>query len=205
MVITFHGGECFKVVSGGTTAVFNPPAKGSRFTPARFGADVVFISLNHPDFNGAPQMVHAGKTPFVISGPGEYESGEMTARGVGVRSIYDGKERFNTVYQVALEGITLVFLGAFSAAADAKALESFNGADILFVPIGGGDVLDPAAASALGVRTEAHLVIPMHYNEGSLRAFLKEEGTDGAEAQEKLVVKKKDCAGREGDIVVLNA
>ncbi len=203
MVITYHGGECFKVVSGGTTLVFNPPAKGSRFAPARFGADVALVSLNHPDFNGIEQVTYADKTPFVISGPGEYEVGELTARGVGVRTLYDGEERFNTLYQVALEGITLVFLGAFSSAADAQVLEQFSGADILFTPIGGGDVLDSAASSALGVRTEARLVIPMHYDEQSLRAFLKEEGAEGAEPQEKLVVKKKDLAGREGDIVVL--
>jgi L-ascorbate metabolism protein UlaG (beta-lactamase superfamily) len=206
MVITYHGGECFKVSSGSTTLAFNPIAKGSKqFAPVKFGVDVVFTSLNHSDFNGIEQVTYGDKVPFVISGPGEYEIGEVTVRGFGVQTMYDGVERYNTIYHVALEGINIVFLGALSSGTiDAKILERFGDIDILFVPIGGGDVLEPASASALGVKLEAHLIIPMHYEKDTLAAFLKEEGVE-AHAQEKCTVKKKDLLEMEGDILVLKS
>ena len=126
MVITYHGGECFKVSSGMTTLACNPIAKGSKqFSPVKFGVDTAFVSMNHPDFNGIEQVAYGDKTPFVVSGPGEYEIGEVTARGFGVKTTYDGEERYNTIYQVMLEGVNIVFLGALSSSTiDAKILQS---------------------------------------------------------------------------------
>lgn len=205
MVITYHGGECFKVAFGDTTLAFNPPAKGSKLAaPVKFGADVVFVSLNHEDFNGVEQVAYGGREPFVVRGPGEYEVGEVTARGYGVPTTYDGEQRFTTIYQVMLEGINLVFLGPLGESTlDPKILGQLGDVDILFVPIGGGDVLDVPAASALGVKLEARAVIPMHHDVSSLTAFCKEEGVEQAAAEEKLTVKKKDLLAMEGAIVVL--
>lgn len=206
MVITYHGGQLFKVSFGDTTIAFNPIAKGSKLTPVKFGADVAFVTMNHPDFNGVEQMVYGERQPFVASGPGEYEVGEVTARGFGVKTMYDGEERFNTIYQVMLEGINMVFLGALGESTiDPKILEKFGDIDILFVPIGGGDVLDVPAASALGVKLEARLIIPMHYDKNALTAFLKEESSEGLAPEEKLTIKKKDLIDKEGVIVVLKA
>lgn len=204
MVITYHGGECFKVTFADTTLAFNPPAKGGKLAaPVKFGADVAFVSLNHPDFNGADQVTYGDREPFVVSGPGEYEVGEVTARGFGVKTKYDGEDCFNTIYQVRLEGINMVFLGALSdSAIDPKILEKFGDIDILFVPIGGGDVLDVPAAGALGVKLEARVVIPMHYDQNALGAFLKEVGSEVA-PEEKFTIKKKDLAEMEGAIMVL--
>ena len=206
MVITYQGGECFKVSFADTTLAFNPVAKGSKLSPVKFGADVAFVSLNHPDFNGVEQVTYGDRAPFVVSGPGEYEIGEVTARGFGVKTIYDGEERFNTIYQVTLEGINMVFLGALSdSAIDSKILEKFGDIDILFVPIGGGDVLDVPAASKLGVKLEARVIIPMHYDAKALDAFLKEEGSTAGKPEEKFTVKKKDLLEMEGAIIVLKA
>ncbi len=82
MVITHHGGQCFKVSFGDTTLAFDPISKQSKLGGAvKFGADVALISLRHPNFNGADQVAFGNKEPFVINGPGEYEVGDMTARG----------------------------------------------------------------------------------------------------------------------------
>lgn len=205
MIITYHGGQCFKASFGDTTIVFDPPAKGSQFPQSKFGADAVFISMRHADFNGREQMAYAGKEPFVADGPGEYEIGEVTARGFGVKTTYDGEERFNTIYQVQLEGINMVFLGALGTPElDPKILEAFDDIDILFVPIGGGDVLEVPQASKLSVKLEAHLTIPMHYDDKALKAFLKEESADDVKPIEKLTVKKKDLVAMEGEIAVLS-
>ena len=206
MIITYHGGECFKVSFGDTTIVFNPISKKSKLTSARFGADVSFVSLNHPDFNGTDEMSYGSKQTFVIDGPGEYEVGEVTARGYGVQTMYEGVARFNTIYQVNLEGIGMVFLGALgSEAIDPKILGELDDIDILFVPIGGGDVLDVPAATKLATKLEAKCIIPMHYDDAALKAFFKEEGIDPIKPVEKLTLKKKDLLEMEGEIVVLSA
>ncbi len=206
MVITHHGGQCFKVSFGDTTLAFNPISKKSKLEGARFGSDVVFVSLNHPDFNGVEEVTYGAKQPFVVDGPGEYEVGEVTVRGYGMETTYENVKRYNTIYRVRLEGINIVFLGALgSDNIDPKILGELDDIDILFVPIGGGDVLDVPAASKLGTKLEARCIIPMHYTDTALKAFFKEEGIDAVKPVEKLTVKKKDLAEMEAEVVVIES
>lgn len=204
MVITYHGGQCFKVAFGDTSLAFNPISKTSKLPESKFGTDAVFISMWHPDFNGAEQMKHGAKEPFVADGPGEYEIGQITARGYGVKTKYDGKERFNTIYQVRLEEMNMVFLGALQdPEIDPKILAELGDIDILFVPVGGGEVLEVPQASKIAVKLEAKLVLPMHYDATSLKAFLKEGGAEDVKPVDKLTVKRKDVAGMTGEVAVL--
>lgn len=206
MVITYQGGQCFKVSFGDTTIAFDPIAKQSKLPSVKFGADVAFISLNHPNFNGAEQVAHGTREPYVVQGPGEYEVGEVTARGYGVKTTYEGVECYNTIYQVRLEDINMIFLGALgSSEIDPKILAELGDIDILFVPVGGGDVLDVPQASKLAVKLEAKLIIPMHYDKNSLTAFLKEIGADSEVSVDKLTIKKKDILEMEGTVRVLKA
>ncbi len=206
MIITYHGGQCFKVTFGSTTIAFDPPAKSSKLESVKFGADAAFISVRHPDFNGRDQVSLGTKQAFVVDGPGEYEIGDVTARGFGVETTYDGKPRFNTIYQVKLEDINMVFLGALGEPEiDPKVLGELGDIDILFVPIGGGDVLEVPGAAKLATKLEAKLIIPMHYDKKSLEAFLKEEGADSVKPIDKLTIKKKEVSAMEGEVVVLKA
>ncbi len=204
MVITYHGGQCFKVVFGGTTLAFNPISKKSKLDPTKFGADAAFVSMWHPDFNGVDQVAHGSKQPFVVDGPGEYEIGQVVAHGFGVQTKYDKQDYYNTIYQVRLEGINMVFLGALSSPdIDPKILSEIGNIDILFLPIGGGDVLEVPQASKLAVKLEAKLIIPMHYDAAALKAFLKEESSEGLKPVDKLTIKKKDVQDMSGDVVIL--
>lgn len=206
MVITYHGGQCFKVSFGDTTLAFDPISKKSKLSPVKFGANIAFVSTYHPDFNGTEQVAFGSKEPFVVDGPGEYEIEDVTARGWGVEGTYDGEKHFNTIFQVQLEGMNLVFLGALGTAElDPKILGELGDIDILFLPIGGGDVLDVPAASKLAVKLEARLVLPMHYDKKQLDSFLKEEGEKNVKPVDKLTIKKKDVAAMEGEVVVLKA
>ena len=204
MIITYHGGQCFKVTFGDTTLAFDPISKKSKLDAVKFGADVAFLSLNHPNFNGVDQVKHGNKEPFVVNGPGEYEIGQVTARGYGVKTVYDKVDRYNTIYQVKLEDMNMVFLGALGVPEiDPKILGEFGDVDILFLPIGGDDVLDVSQAAKLAVKLEAKLVIPMHYDQAGLKAFLKEAGAEKETPIDKLTIKKKDVMAMEGEIKVL--
>ena len=211
MIITHHGGQCFKVTFGDLTVVFDPIAKGGTLPPVRFGADIALVSRNHPNMNGAEEVAYGEKDPFVITGPGEYERQGVIIQGFLSRSAYglakDQTEAVNTIYTVELEDMTLVHLGALADKELSKeARESIDEIDVLFVPIGSEGVLTPAAAHELVVSLEPKIVVPMHWSgigePKSLEAFLKASGNNG-EKVDKLTLKKKDLAGRDGSILVI--
>lgn len=216
MVITHHGGQCFKITQGDLTLVFDPIAKGASLPAVRFGADVALVTRKHPDMNGTEEVAFGGKEPFVIDGPGEYEIAGVRVQGFLTKSEYGLTKKkgelarlsaVNTVYAVTLEGMTLVHLGALAdpmLTHDAR--EAIDDIDILFLPIGGDGVLSSAEAAKLAVTLEPKIVIPMHWSgmgeAKSLEAFLKEAGKD-SETVEKLTLKKKDAADKAGAIIVV--
>jgi L-ascorbate metabolism protein UlaG (beta-lactamase superfamily) len=206
MVISYLGGECFKVSLGDLTLAFNPPGKGSKLGASKFGADLALVSLDHEDFNGIENARFGEREPFVVAGPGEYEVKGVAVRGFGGATTYGGKKTINTIYSVSLENMTLCFLGTQGQAdLPAAAKQELDDIDILFVPVGGGEVLDAAGANKLAVSLGPKVIIPMHYDERSLKAFIKEAGAESAAPQEKLTVKKKDLEGKEAEVVVLSA
>ena len=211
MVITHHGGQCFKVTFGDLTLVFDPVAKGASLPAARFGADIALVSRNHPDMNGVDEVTYGEKEPFPITGPGEYERQGITIQGFLSKSAYGlakGQESaVNTIYAVELEDMTLVHLGALAdKELPAAAREGIDEVDVLFVPVGGEGVLSAAAAHELAVSLEPKIIIPMHWDgigaAKSLDTFLKEAG-NGSEKVDKLTLKKKDLVGRDGSILVV--
>lgn len=213
MVITHHGGQCFKITQGDLTIVFDPISKAGTLPAVRFGADIALSTRRHPDMAGFDEVSFGGKEPFVIDGPGEYEHSGVRVQGFLTKSQYGlpkGKvDAINTVYAVTLDGMTLVHLGTLSdAMLSHDAREAIDEIDILFVPVGGDGVLNAAEAAKLAVTLEPKLVIPMHY-EGmgepkALDAFLKEAGKN-SETVDKLTLKKKDAVEKAGSIVVITS
>lgn len=207
MVISYLGGECFKITQGDLTLAFNPPSKDSSLKASKFGSDIMLVSQDHEDFNGTENASFGEREPFVIDGPGEYEVRGIAVRGFASESRFGpGGPHINTIYSLSLEGVNLCFLGALgSPALPASAKQELDDIDILFLPVGGDSVLSHAEAYKLAVQLEPKLIIPMHYDEKSLKAFLKEAGAEGVKAEEKLTLKKKDLDGKQADIVVLEA
>ena len=201
MIITYYGAACFKVQSGETVLAFNPPSKESEYKSPRFAPDIILVSSNHKDYNGWENL--PGKTegakPFVAEGQGEYEVSGIYIKGVGSNG------RNNTVYTLALEDISICHLGALSKEMDPSLKEAVGEADILFIPIGGGELLDPQKAAGAAIHLEAKIVIPMNYNESQLKQFIKEFGAGEATAADKLTIKKKDLADKKGEVVVLKS
>jgi len=222
MVITHHGGQCFKVTFGDLTLVFDPIAKNASLPAVRFGADIALVSRNHPDMNGVEEVTYGDKVPFAITGPGEYERQGITVQGFLSKSKYPSSAKaaegaaasyVNTIYSVELEDMTLVHLGALAdTELSPEARESIDEIDVLFVPVGGNGVLTSAKAHEMAVALEPKIIIPMHWSlpaqaggigaPEALDAFLKEAG-NGSKKDEKLTLKKKDLAGLEGSILVL--
>ncbi len=206
MIVTYYGKQFFKVQLGDTTIAYNPISKESQHKASRFGADLVLSSLRHADFNGVEQCAYGEKEPAYIQGPGEYEVGGIFIKGFGTETVYKGEKKINTVYGMVFEGINLCFLGSLTSgdALSREVREGLGEIDVLFVPVGEGDILAPADAYKLTLALDAKVVIPMDYesSKGALEQFIK-EGGGNAEKTEKFTFKKKDLEGKEAAIVVV--
>jgi len=203
MILTYHGGACVKASAGDTTIVLGPVSKQSKsFKPTNFGADIAFISLNHADMNGADQVARGDKEPFVISGPGEYEVSEISA--AGFPSTYGERELINTIYSIHFDGLSVLYLGACGDAQLPKEVLEMDSPDILIIPIGGNGALSASDAQKTAVKLEAKIVIPILYDEKSLKVFLKEAGSEDVKPVDKLTIKPRDLAGKENETVVLS-
>lgn len=203
MVITYYGGLCLKVQSGETVLAFNPPSKESKLKSPRFQTNVVLVNLNHKDCNGYENMSAKteGKEPVLISGPGEYEVGGTYMGGIA--------QGVNTIYTLDLEDIRICHLGAFQGSEVTAEIKGAVGVvDVLFVPVGGESELSPDDAVKVASKFQAKVIVPLYYFEdgkqADLQKFLKEIGKEGAKAEEKLTIKKKDIAEKEDEVIVLN-
>jgi len=216
MIVTYLGHECFKVQYGDLTIALNPPTKDSKFKSAKFGADVALQTLEHEDMAGGADMFYGDTVPFVVSGPGEYETNGIFVHGIAGTSEYDaknapnGSKRINTIYSLAVDGINMLFLGAQNGPLPSTLSEAVDTVDLLFVPIGGNGeagkgVYDPKEAYKIAMNLEAKIIVPMHFKDAkddALKQFLKESGAN-LEVQDKLTIKRKDLDGKEGEIIVL--
>lgn len=211
MIISYLGKQFFKIQQGELVFAFNPINKSSKLPikPASFGADVVFVTTNHPDYNGIDTVSYGDKTPFVVDGPGEYEIKELFIKGQVSVSNIDKKEYVNTVFSFAVDGIRICFLGAISDdTISMSARETLGSADIIFVPIGGEGLISPLPAYKLAMSFDPKIIIPMDYGadmeKDALKTFVSEAGKEKIEAVSKLTIKKKDLEGKEGEVVVLS-
>src|SRR3989344_1506333 len=204
MIITYFGKQFFKIQQGETVLSFNPVSKSSKSgISAHFGADIALSTTNHSDYNGLEQLSHGERVPFTINGPGDYEVKSIFIKGVLSDALVDGKKYINTIYIFSVDNISIVFLGALSNPDISKeALEAINNPDILFVPIGGNGLLDSKTSAKFASSLEPKMIIPMDYDEKSLKSFLKEIGEEKAEVVDKLTLKLKDLEGVEGKVVV---
>jgi hypothetical protein len=205
MVISYYGNEFFRVQFGDIVVAINPASKEILGKTVKFGADIAVLGSLGSELGALDQVRYAGKDPFVIDSPGEYEIKGVVVKGWPAQRS-DRASNHSIIYMLELEGMNLCFLSGLSnPAISPGALQELSEVDILFVPIGGGDVLDSASAYKLAVSLEPHLVIPSHYDEKSLKLFLKEAGAEGIKSVDKLTVKKRDLQNKEVEAVVLRA
>ena len=204
MILTYHTGACVKITAGDTTLVFGPVSKSSKnFKPTNFGADIALVSFNHPDMNGVTEAGRGDREPFAIFGPGEYQVKGVTVAGFPAASSYGGASGTNTVYTVNFDGMHVLYLGALEETKIPAELLEMDAPDILIVPVGSNGVLKPDDAHDLAVKLEAKIMIPILFDDKSLKLFLKEAGAEGTSPVEKLTIKPKDIADKENEVVVL--
>lgn len=208
MIITYHGKQFFKVQHGETVIAINPISKdapGVKKT-TKFGSDICLVSLNLPEYNGVENATYSGKEPFVITGPGEYEIGDLYIRGFLSRVKVDGEEHINTIYTFSIDNMTLWFLGALGHVdLDKELLEQIEEVDILFASINEDAGFGPVDVQKATKLFSPKAIVPMDYDEKgkTLDAFLKEFGKEGIKAEDKITLKQKDLEGKNNEILLL--
>ena len=116
-------------------------------------------------------VVNDPTAQLVIEGPGEYEVGDFSIRGVAVQRHLDTEqdEKVSTVYRIEIGDARIALLGNIAPALSEEQLEELGIVDILIIPVGGnGYTLDATSAATLTRHIDPKVVIPVHYADDAL-------------------------------------
>ena len=147
MEITWYGLSCFRIREGGITVLCDPYDKTIGLNLPKVRADIVTVSHERPGHSAVDRV--QGE-PKIIAGPGEYEVKNVFVTGLATyHRKQTGKplER-NVAYFFEFGDLTIGHLGDIGEVPSQSEIEELNVGDIdvLLVPVGGGDTLDPARA-----------------------------------------------------------
>jgi len=215
MHIIWHGQSCFQITAARQKAeqvsiVIDPFDETTGLRVPSLSADVLLITHDHHDHNNKKAVKG---DPLVIENPGEYEIKDVYIQGIPAwHDEKEGKERgANTIYIIEAEDMRLCHLGDFGQKElETAQLDKIGDVDILMVPVGGVYTINSKGAAKVIAQLEPRIVIPMHYHIPKLKVklegvdkFLKEMGKKSTEAQNKLLIKRKDLPSEETKIIVL--
>ncbi len=184
MILYWHGGTCVSLESAGSRLITNP---FSAEKEPKEEAGVILLSEQ--------SQKHSAKTSFVINTPGEYD-----AKGFFVMASLG--QNGNLDYTIEAEGVRIYYLSRAKEELSDEQLEGLDNIDVLI--IGAGDSRDDNEIAVKIVnQIEPRLAVPIGFKEKPT-IFLKEMGSGDVEAQNKLVIKKKDLPQEETETAVLN-
>ncbi len=182
MIITYQGNNYFKIQSGEFAILIDPENQRS-FRGTQIIVNTVKPALAEPAAEGE------GERPFWIENAGEYE-----VKGVRVQGWTTGNDgkTVTTAYRILFDEIALVVLGHLGGELSPAITSELADADIAIVPAGGKPYLAQSEAAKLVRQLEPGIVIPALFKDA--KPFLKELDQTDVNAEEKLVIKKKDIA-----------
>lgn len=206
MIITWYGQSCFKLQNSQQVVLIDPysPRKYGLRGP-NFKADIVILT-NHEDKKIIQKNLK--QECFLISSPGEYEVRNIFVYGIRFTS----KRKDLIIYQFEMDDIRFGVLGEIDSLLNNEIIEKLDGIDVLFIPIGGKDMIDSKKAVEIINSLEPKIAIPCCFkitglktNLFSLNDFLKEMGIKNIEKLNKLLLHKKNLPSEETKIVVLES
>lgn len=208
--ITYLGNSCFRI-RGRDATVVTDPYDLSWGRLGRLTANIVTVSHQHPHHNF---VAGVGGSPREVAGPGEYEIAGVMIDGIAT---FWGREDQlkNTAYLIEIDEIVICHLGNLPRIPNPEHVEEMKPADVLLVPVGGGNSIGPAAAAETISLLGPQVVIPMRYRTDAmqpqlgeadlepLERFLREMGLRDVPSQPRLSVSRSRLPS-ETQIVVLD-
>ena len=204
MEITYHGLSCVRLRGRDIQVVVDPPDTALPGM-AKNGPDVI-VRTDKPTDTDRLRLVEGRSQE--VSGAGEFE-----VRGVNVHGIPAGGDA--TIVRVEVEEVKVVSVGKLSRQLSEDEIDELGHVDVLVVPVGGGDVLNAAAATKLVHALEPAIVVPVRYRNGGpgsgeyepVETFAKEMGlAEGSwQAQGKLTLSGSTGSVDETRVVILES
>ena len=166
LTIQYLGHTCFLFTGSGATVLVNPYqpvgcTAGYSFPPLQ--PDVLLVSSFLLD-EGAVDQVSGN--PKLFTNRGTHSSNGIDFKGFSMPHDREQGRRFgeNIAWRWTQGGIDVVHLGGAAASLTTENKILLNGADILFVPIGGGiKAYNPEEAKQAAKVLNPKMVIPTHY------------------------------------------
>ncbi len=191
MVITYQGGNYFKIQSGDYVILIDPENQRS------FKGAHVVIHTVKPAFT---DKLDGEDSPVWIENQGEYEIGGVRIHGYSTGWNEKAKCE-NTAYQITCDDISLVVFGHLYTELDPEIVSMFADADIAIVPGGGTPFIDVTKVAKLIRQLEPGIIIPSLTEKPTL---LFKELNREAQKEEKLTIKKKDIEPKGMRVVWLS-
>ncbi|RYF29715.1 MAG: Zn-dependent hydrolase [Chloroflexi bacterium] len=116
-----------------------------------------------------------------VEGPGEYELGEFSIKGIRATRHLDTEadEPISTLYRIDVGEVRIGVLGNITPKLHEDQLEALGVIDILIIPVGGsGYTLDATSATTLVRQIDPRVVIPVHYADAGLQYEVPQDTLD---------------------------
>ncbi len=174
MELQYYGGNCLKITTKKAVLAIDDNLKSLGSKPIS-KADNISLVTN-------PQLIKVEPTDFIIDSPGEYEMQDVVIKGIGVRSHMDEAGKANAIiYTVTSGDTTVAIVGHIHPDLTDDELETIGLIDVLVVPVGGnGYTLDPLGALQVIKKIEPKVIIPVHYDDKSLKYEVPQQPLDEA-------------------------
>lgn len=147
-----------------------------------------------------------------VEGPGEYEIGPFSMKGVSaVRHLdTDVDEPLSTIYRIEIGDVRIAVVGNVAPKLSDEQLEEIGIVDIAIVPVGGnGYTLDATSAAAIVRQLEPKAVIPTSYADSDLKYEVPQDALDtfvqelGAPVETVSKYKVKAASGLPAALTVI--
>lgn len=116
--------------------------------------------------------LNSSEMQLAIEGPGEYEIGDFSLRGIAAQRHIDTEEaeKIGTIYRIEVGDLRLALLGNVAPKLSEGQLEEIGVVDIVILPVGGnGYTLDATSAAGIVRQIDPKAVIPVHYEDGAVK------------------------------------
>ncbi len=171
VTLRWFGHAFFLVTSSDGVRVAMDPFGDIGYPAPEVAADVVTVSHEHGDHNGADRL--AG-SPAILRGlqPGgrDWNSISYDLRDVRITALpayhdnVEGRNRgLNSIFIVETGGLRLAHLSDIGHTLSEATLEAMGPIDILLVPVGGRFSIDGTQAREIMASLQPRITVPIHY------------------------------------------
>jgi L-ascorbate metabolism protein UlaG (beta-lactamase superfamily) len=181
------------------------------YNELNLSADIVTVSHDTPGHNYTRIIRKRKSQLHIITGPGEYEIGEVFITGIQTNHQEKEDTLRNMMYIFDYNGVLVAHLGNLSRVPSQSDVKSIAGdIHVALVPVGGGSSLTASKAVEVIRILEPSYAIPMYYHTDEckveldpLEKFIKEMGLEKAEPRPDLSI-TSTRSSNETNVIVLD-